>query len=151
MGLSYIARHPATAYTNVASVVFQLATTANHPITIHQFRLQSSALTSAQAIIDCQVGYYATATAGGTGGTLSPIISRNTVTPLTAFRFASATLGTTFTVVDEFQWNIAAPWEDTRGLPQTKYDVAYSSVWALILPNASGTPTISGSLVVEEM
>ena len=151
MGLAYIARHPATAYTNAASVIFQLSAGATDPMVIHQFVLQSSALTSAQAVVDVQWGYYASATAGGTSGTPAAVIKRNTIAAAAAFRYASATLGTTFTVVDEFQWNIAAPWESTNGLPQTKIEVPAAVVWALILPNASGTPTISGHVTFEEL
>jgi hypothetical protein len=149
-GLVYIAKHASTAYTNAASVVFQLTTATGSPLTIHQFKLQSNALTSAQAIVICQWGYYATGTAAGTSYTPQATVLRNTVAPATTFRFASATLGTTFTAVDEFQWNIAAPWESTNGLPASKIEVQAGKVWALILPNASGTPTISGDITFEE-
>lgn len=149
-GLTYVAKHASTAYTNAASVIFQLTAAAGSPFTIHQWKLQSSALTSAQAVVVLQWGFYATAHAAGTVYVPQALVQRNTVAPATVFRFASATLGTTFNIVDEWQWNIAAPWEDTRGLPSTKIEVQATKVWALVLPNASGTPTISGDLTFEE-
>jgi hypothetical protein len=149
-GLIYEARHPATAYTNAASVIFQLVAAAGSPFTVHQLKLQSNTLTSAQAIVTVQWGFYVTPHAAGTLLAVQPTVQRNTVSPATAFRYASATLGTTFTAVDEFQWNLAAPWEATNGLPALKYEVQAGKNWALILPNASGTPTISGTVTIEE-
>jgi hypothetical protein len=151
MGLSYIVRHPSTAYTNAASVIMQLTAGATDAFTLHQFKLQSNVLTSSQAIVICQWGYYATKTSsGGTAATPNPLTKRNTVSAATAGYYATATLGTTLTVYGEFQWNLAAPWEDTRGLIPSKIEVPAAAVWALVLPNASGTPTISGEFLIEE-
>jgi hypothetical protein len=145
-GLAYTARHPATAYTNVASVIAQLVTSADTPITIKRIQLQSGVTSSSQAVVVLQAGYYATAHAAGTTGTPQPIARRNTLAADTAFRFASATLGTTFTVVREWQWNIAMPWDEQFGDEDLNWEVPAANNWALILPNASGTPTISGAV-----
>lgn len=151
-GLSYTARHPATAYSSVAAsqVIFQLTTGATVSATIKKIELQSSAVTSGQAIYGIQWGYYATGTAGGSTTTPAPVVKRNSVAAAAAFRYASSTLGTTFTVVDEYQWNIALPFEVTNGLSQTEIEVPANTAWALLLTTQSVTPTFSGKLTFEE-
>lgn len=149
-GLGYIARHPATAYTNVASVIGQLVTSADTPITLKKMRLESGVTSAGQAVVVLQAGYYATAHAAGTTGTPQPTARRNTLSADTAFRFASATLGTTFTAIREFQWNIAMPWEWQEGDDDFIWEIPAANNWALILPNAAGTPTISGEFAFVE-
>ena len=151
-GLTYVMANTPTAITNNAWVIAQLTTAAGSPVTVHQFRLQSSALTSAQAVVTVQVGLYATGTSTNTVAlpVIKPLVQRNTVATATTPYGMTATMGTTFTILDQFQWNIAAPWEDTMGLPATKYEVQAGKVWAIILPNASGTPTINATVKFEE-
>ncbi len=145
-GLGYKARHTATAYTNAASVIFQLSTSSASPITIQRIQLQSSATTSAQSVITLQYGTYATGHAAGTTVTPQAITRRNAASSNTGVRIASATLGTTFTPIDEIQWNIALPLDLVFGLPSLQIEMAASQVFALIIPSASGTPTLSGSI-----
>jgi hypothetical protein len=151
-GLTYVMANTPTAVTNTAWVIAQITTAAGSPLTIHQFRLQSSALTSGQAVNTVQWGYYATGTSTNT--VALPVVKaethRNTIAAAFTPYGMTATMGTTFTVFDQFQWNIALPWEDTRGLVQTKIEVDAGKAWALILPNASGTPTINCTIHVEE-
>ena len=145
-GLQYTAKHASTAYTNAASVIFQLTTSSACPITINRIELQSGVTTSSQAVVTLQWGYYATGHAAGTTVTPVPLQKKNTVSPATACRIASATLGTTFTVYKEWQWNIALPFDHGLGMDALKIEVPASTVWALILPSASGTPTLSGAI-----
>ena len=149
-GLAYTARHPATAYTNVASVIAQLVTSADTPITLKKMRLEGGVTSANQGIVVVQAGFYATPHAAGTVGTPLAKARRNTLACDTAFRYASATLGTTFTVWREWQWNIAIPWEDQPGDPMLEMEIPAATNFALILPSASGTPTISGEFEFEE-
>lgn len=145
-GLTYRARHPSTAYTNVASVIAQLTTSADTPITINRVKLQANVISSGQAIVVVQFGVYATGHAAGTTGTPLATQRRNTLAADTTFRYASATLGTTFTAIDEFQWNTAMPWEDVMGMEEIKIEIPAASVFAIIFPSGPGTPTVSGSI-----
>jgi hypothetical protein len=151
-GLGYIARHPAVAYGSVAAsqVIFQLTAAAGDPLTIKKIKLQSSAVTSGQAIYGLQWGFYVTGHAAGTS--LTPLANnqRNGTATSAAFRYASATLGTTFTIIEEFQWNIALPFEETEGLPVSEIEVKGAGVWAMLLTTQSITPTLSGSVLYEE-
>jgi hypothetical protein len=149
-GLQYTAKHAATAYTNAASVVFQLTTSAACPITINRVELQSSVTTSSQAVVVLQWGYYATPHAAGTSVTPLTLTKKNTVSSATACRIASATMGTTFTPYREWQWNIALPFDHVLGMDALKIEVPAATTWALILPSASGTPTLSGAIDYSE-
>lgn len=145
-GLQYTARHTATAYTNAASVIYQLVTSAACPITLNRIQLQSSVTTSSQAVVTLQAGWYATAHAAGTSVTPAALQKKNTVSSATACRIASATMGTTFTPLYEWQWNIALPFDLVLGMDSLKIEVPAATTFALILPNASGTPTLSGAI-----
>jgi len=149
-GLAYTFRHTATAYTNAASAVFQMTTSAACPITINRIELQSAVTTSSQAVVVLQWGTYVTAHAAGTSYTPKPLVPKNTVSSATACRFASATLGTTFAVYKEWQWNIALPFDHVLGMDPLKIEIPAATTWALILPNASGTPTLSGAIDYSE-
>ena len=145
-GLQYTAKHASTAYTNAASVIFQLTTSAACPITINRIELQSGVTTSSQAVVVLQWGWYAAAHAAGTAVTPAPLQKKNTVSAATACRIASATMGTSFTAVREWQWNIALPFDHVLGMDSLKIEVPAATTWALILPAASGTPTLSGAI-----
>lgn len=149
-GLTYKARHLNTAYTNVANVIMQLTTSADTPITIHRFKLQANVISSGQAIVVVQYGTYATGTGGGTSATCVATQRRNTLAADTAFRYASTTMGTTFTTFDEFQWNTAMPWEDVMGMESLKLEIPAATAFAIIFPSGPGTPTVSGSIDFEE-
>lgn len=145
-GLSYHAMHTATAYTNVASVIYQLTTSADTPITLEQVKLQSNATSSGQSVVRVQFGTYATGHAAGTTVTPTSTQRRNTLAADTVVRIASATLGTTFTALREFQWNIAMPFEEQFGWEEIKMEIPAATAFAIILPAASGTPTLSGGV-----
>lgn len=149
-GLAYTAHHPATAYTNAASVIAQLVAAAGVPITLKRLELQANVISSGQAIAVVQLGSYGTPHAAGTVGTLQPIMRRNSVSPQTAFRYASATLGTTFMPWKTWQWNLAIPWEQQFGDEALEFQIAGAGNCALILPSAIGTPTLSAALDIVE-
>ena len=146
-GLDYTVRHTATAYSNAVSVIFQGVTSAACPITINRIELQSAVTTSSQAVVVIQWGIYTGAAhAAGTPVTPKALAPKNTLSSATAWRIASATLGTTFAVYKEWQWNIALPFDHVLGMPSLKIEVPAATVWALVLPAAAGTPTFSGSV-----
>jgi len=151
-GRHYVMANAPTAITNNAWVIAQLTCGATQPLTVHQFRLQTNVLTSAQTVVTVQVGTYATGTSTNTVAlpVIKPLETWNTIAASATPYGMTATLGTTFTILDQFQWNLALPWEDTRGLQPSKYDVQSTKVWAIILPNASGTPTLNASVMFEE-
>ena len=151
-GLGYVMSNTPTAITNNAWVIAQYITSASNPITVLQFRLQTANLTSAQSVVTVQWGYYATGTSTNTVAlpVVKPIVKRNNVTAAGTPYGMTATMGTTFTIYDQVQWNTAAPWEDTMGLEPLKIEVPVSTAFAIILPNASGTPTMNCTLKFEE-
>jgi hypothetical protein len=146
-GLAYTARHPATAYTNVASVIMQLVASADTPLTVKKMQLQSGVTSAGQAIVVLQAGRYVTPHASGTTGTPQAINRRAaSIAAEATFRFASATLGTTLTIFKEWQWNIAMPWEEQFGDEDLDFEIPAGDNFVLLLPNASGTPTLSGGI-----
>lgn len=150
-GIPFTARAPSTAVTNAATVLVQATPSSASPITIHKIKLQSNTLTSSQAIAVVQWGFYATGTGSGTAITpVCPIKRLSGVSSNTVFKSFTTTMGTTFTVLDEVQWNICAPWDETFGMSELKIEVPASQAFAIILPNASGTPTINVTLQYSE-
>ena len=151
-GRHYVMANAPTAITNNAWVIAQLTCGATQPLTVHQFRLQTNVLTSAQTVVTVQVGTYATGSAVGAiqTATLKPIETWNTIAASATPYGMTTTLGTTFTCINAFQWNLALPWEDTRGLQPSKYEVQATKCWAVILPSPAGTPTLSGTVLIEE-
>jgi hypothetical protein len=142
----------ATAITNAATVVAQGTPSAAVPIRIHRIELQTNQTGSTQSIIPLQMGTYTTGTStGGATPTPSPTLRRNTVAAASAWRVLTATMGTTFALLQEWQWNGATPFDMVFGKDATVPEIEVSKPWALIIPSASGTPTVSGSITFEEM
>jgi hypothetical protein len=140
-----------TAITNAATVIAQLTCSAGKPIRLKRIELQSNQTGSTQAIIPVSLGTYATATStGGVTPTAKPVDAGNTVAAATTVRALTATLGTTFTQLDEWQWNGANPFDMVFGLSETQYEFAVSTKVALIIPAASGTPSLTGKITFEE-
>lgn len=149
-GLQFVARATATAVTNAPTVLLQATPSSASPITLNRFKLQSNVISSSQAIVQVQYVFYATGTGSGTTITPVALTKRMTVASNTAFRSFTTTMGTTPTVIAEFQWNTAMPWEDVLGMDSLKIDVNASQAFAVILPAASGTPTLSMTLEYTE-
>lgn len=150
--LGYTSRHPKSTYTNATWVIFQLATTASVVATLRNLKLQSAAKSDSQLVLSLQAGYYATAHAAGTSITPSPTMKRNSIAAVSAVRVASVTMGTTFTPIRDYQWNIAMPFEQNFDDPGLEWEIPVSTVWALIIAAAPGAvpADISGSLDHEE-
>lgn len=140
-----------TAITNAATVLAQLTCSAGKPVRLKRIELQSNQTGSTQAIIPVSLGTYTTATStGGVTPTPKAVDRGNTVAAATAARCLTATLGTTFAQLDEWQWNGANPFDMVFGLSETQYEFAVSSIIALIVPSASGTPSLTGKITFEE-
>lgn len=142
----------ATAITNAPTVVWQATAQAIVPVRIYRIELQSNQTGSTQTVIPLQLGTYATGTAaGGLTPTPNPVIQRNSVAAVTAFRTLTATMGTTFTIKQDWQWNGATPFDYVMGLSALQPEITSATVWALIIPTASGTPSLTGSVWFEEL
>lgn len=140
-----------TAITNAATVLAQGTLSASKPMRLKRIELQSNQTGSTQSVITVSLGKYATATStGGVTPTAKPVDTGNTVSGSTTWRCLTATLGTTFTQWDEWQWNGANPFDMVFGLLETQYEISVSTVLALIVPTASGTPSITGKITYEE-
>ena len=141
----------ATAITNAATVVAQGTNSASKPVRLKRIELQSNQTGSTQTVIPVQLGTYATGTStAGVTPTPKAVDRGITTAASTAFRCLTATLGTTFTVIDAYQWNGANPFDMVFGLTEIQYEFAVSAVWAIIIPAASGTPSLTGKLTFEE-
>lgn len=140
-----------TAITNAATVLAQLTASAGKPIRLKRIELQSNQTGSTQSIIPVQLGTYTTATStAGVTPTPKAVDRGVTTAAATAARCLTATLGTTFAVIDSYQWNGANPFDMVFGLTEIQYEFAVSSIVALIIPSAAGTPSITGKLTFEE-
>lgn len=141
----------ATAITNAATVVWQATVAAGKPIRIKRIELQSNQTGSTQTVIPLQLGTYATGTStAGVTPTPRAVDRGITTAASTAFRCLTATLGTTFTINKDWQWNGATPFDMVFGLQEIQLEYAVSTVVALIIPSASGTPSLTGNVVFEE-
>lgn len=140
-----------TAITNAATVVWQATLSAAKPIRLKRVELQSSQTGSTQAVISLQLGTYATGTSTA-GVTPTPkAVDRGISTAAsTAFRCLTATLGTTFTFLDGWQWNGANPFDMVYGLTEIQTEFAVSTVVAMIIQTAAGTPSLTGKVTFEE-
>jgi len=151
-GLSYRVNIAATAITNVATVVIQGTNSATVPIALQRVEFQSNQTGATQTVIPLQFGTYATASgAGGVVPVASAIERRNSTAATTVFRALTATLGTTFTILEEYQWNGATPFDMVYGKELSAPVIQAVIVWAWIIPSAAGTPTISGKVTFEEL
>ena len=141
----------ATAITNAATVVAQLTVSAGKPIRLKRIELQSNQTGSTQTVIPLQLGTYATGTSTA-GVTPTPRATNRGISTAasTAARCLTATLGTTFTINNDWQWNGATPFDMVFGLLETQPEYAASTVVAVIIPAASGTPSLTCKLTFEE-
>lgn len=141
-----------TAITNAATVIAQLTTSASKPIRLKRIELQSNQTGSTQSIISLQLGTYATGTStGGVTPTPRAVDRGITTAASTAVRCLTATLGTTFTVFDAYQWNGANPFDMVYGLTEIQWEFPVSTALAIIIPSAPGsTPSLTGKITYEE-
>jgi hypothetical protein len=141
-----------TAITNAATIVWQATLTASKPIRLKRIELQSNQTGSTQTIIPLQLATWTTASgAGGVTPTPRAVDRGVTTAAVTAFRCLTATMPTTLLIVDdEWQWNGANPFDVVFGLTEMQHEYAVSSIVALTIPTASGTPSLTGALYYEE-
>lgn len=151
-GLFYTADLIPTAFTNVASTIFQMTAGAVNPFAIHRIELQSNQTGSTQTILQVQA-IVASAT-GSAGTTVSitprPVIRKNTVSAATAVVAGYTTPGGVSVVEHTWQWNGASPFDIVLGKEGLVFEYQATQIFALNFLTAPGTPTISGTITFEE-
>jgi hypothetical protein len=151
-GLGYTVDLVPTAFTNVSSTIFQLTAGATNPYAIHRIELQSNQTGSTQAILQVQAVIASGTGSGGT--TVSPtpraIIRKNTVSAATAAVCGYTTPGAVSLVLHTWQWNGATPFDIVLGKDIMVWEIPATQIFALNFLTAPGTPTISGSVTIEE-
>ena len=151
-GLVYFADLVPTAFTNVASTIFQMTAGATNPFSIHRIELQSNQTGSTQTILQLQM---VIASATGSGGstvsiTSRPVIRKNTVTAATTVVAGYTTPGAISVIEHTWQWNGATPFDIVFGKDIMVPEVQAAQILALNFLTAPGTPTISGTITFEE-
>lgn len=141
-----------TAITNAPTVLAQGTLAATKPVRLKRIELQSNQTGSTQSVIQLQLGTYTTGTSTAGVQPVAKAVDRGVTTAaLTLWRCLTATMGTTFAVLDGWQWNGANPFDMVFGLTEIQYEFAISAIIALIIPTAPGsTPSISGKITFEE-
>lgn len=152
-GLGYFVDLVPTAFTNTASTIFQLTAAAGSPFSIHRIELQSNQTGSTQAILQVQMVIASATGSAGTTLSITPraVIRKNTTTAATAAISGYTTPGAVSVVLHTWQWNGATPFDIVNGKDIIVPEIAAGQIWALNFLTAPGTPTISGTVHIEEM
>lgn len=151
-GLGYIANLVPTAFTNVASTIFQLTAGATNPFAIHRIHLESNQTGSTQTVLQVQMVIASATGSGGTTLSITPraIIRKNTVASATTAISGYTTVGATSVVLDGWQWNGASPLDWVNGKDILVPEIQATQILALNFLTGPGTPTISGGVYFEE-
>jgi hypothetical protein len=151
-GLGYVADLVPTAFTNVASTIFQLTAGSTSPFAIHRIELQSNQTGSTQAILQVQAVIASGTGSSGTTVSITPrsVIRKNTVAAATSCVAGYTTPGATSVVLHSWQWNGATPFDIVLGKDIMVWEIPSTQIFALNFITAPGTPTISGSITFEE-
>lgn len=151
-GLGYLVNLPPTGWPNSASTIFQLTAAAGSPFAIHRIQLQSNQTGSTQSIMSVQMVIASATGSAGTTLAITPraIIRKNTTTAATAAISGYTTPGAVSIILDGWQWNGANPIDIVNGKDILIPEIAAGQIWALNFLTAPGTPTISGSVSIEE-
>lgn len=151
-GLGYVADLVPTAFTNVASTIFQMTAAAGAPFGIHRIELQSNQTGSTQAVLQIQAIVASGTGSGGTTASITPraVIRKNTVASATTCVAGYTTPGAASVVLHSWQWNGATPFDIVLGKDIMVWEIAAGQIFALNFITAPGTPTISGSVTFEE-
>lgn len=138
--------------TAAATVILQGTNSAAKPIRLKRIQMQSNNTGSTQQVVTVSLGYYATGTAGGTTPVAVPVDEGLTgvYSPTTVFKSVTTTLGTTFTNKMTWQWNTANPFDIVDGLLELQDEFPASKVWAIILPTAPTSFSLTGTVNFEE-
>lgn len=152
-GLGYVADLVPTAFTNVASTIFQMTAAAGGPFSLHRLELQSNQTGSTQAILQVQAIIATSTGSGGSTVSVTPaaIVRKNTVASTTTVVCGYTTPGATTKVLHSWQWNGATPFDIVLGKDIMVFEIAAGQIFALNFITAPGTPTISGTVTFEEM
>lgn len=153
VGLGYMADLAPTAFTNVASTIFQLTASAACPFSVHRLELQSNQTGSTQAILQVQMVIASATGSGGVTTSITPraIIRKNTTAAATGVVSGYTTPGAISVVLHTWQWNGATPFDIVFGKDVIVPEVAAGQILAVNFLTAPGTPTISGTVSFEEM
>lgn len=151
-GLGYFVDLVPTAFTNVASTIFQLTAGAVNPFSVHRLELQSNQTGSTQAILQVQMVIASGTGSGGTTLSITPraVIRKNTTASATSCVSGYTTPGATSIVLHTWQWNGANPLDIVFGKEITVPEIQATQILGLNFLSAPGTPTISGTLTLEE-
>ena len=152
-GLGYEVNLVPTAFTNVASTIFQLTAASGSPFAIHRLQLQSNQTGSTQAILQVQAIIASGTGSGGTTVSITPraIVRKNTTSASTTAVAGYTTPGAASVILNTWQWNGATPFDIVLGKDIMTYEVTGGGIFALNFLTAPGTPTISGTITIEEM
>lgn len=153
LGLGYFVDLAPTAFTNTASTIFQLTAAAGSPFSVHRMELQSNQTGSTQAILQLSL-YIASATgSGGSTTSITPraVIRKNTTAAATAAISGYTTPGAVSLVLHSWQWNGATPFDIVNGKDIIVPEIVAGQILCLGFLTAPGTPTISGTIQIEEM
>jgi hypothetical protein len=115
--------------------------------------LQSNQTGSTQAILQLQMVIASGSGSGGTTLSITPraVIRKNTTAAATAAISGYTTPGAVGTVLHSWQWNGATPFDIVNGKDIIVPEITAGTILALNFLTAPGTPTISGTLHIEEM
>ena len=151
-GLGYVADLAPTAFTNVASTIFQLTAGSVNPVGIHRIELQSNQTGSTQSILQVQAVIASGTGSGGTTTSITPraVVRKNTVAAAAAVVAGYTTPGAVSVVLHTWQWNGATPFDIVFGKDIMVLEIPATQIFALNFLTAPGTPTISGSITFEE-
>jgi hypothetical protein len=151
-GLAYTVDLAPTAFTNTASTIFQLTAGSVNPFAIHRIELQSNQTGSTQAILQVQAVIASATGSGGSTTSITPkaVIRKNTVSAATAAVSGYTTPGAISQVLHTWQWNGATPFDIVLGKDIMVWELPATQIWALNFLTAPGTPTISGTITIEE-
>lgn len=151
-GLAYFADLAPTAFTNVATTIFQLTAGATNPVSLHRLELQSNQTGSTQTILQVQMVIASATGSGGATTSITPraVIRKNTVAAASTVISGYTTPGAVSLVLHTWQWNGATPFDIVFGKDIMVPEVQATQIIALNFLTAPGTPTISGTLTFEE-
>lgn len=152
LGLGYNVDLAPTAFTNVASTIFQLTAAAGSPFGIHRVQLQSNQTGSTQAILQIQLAIASATGSAGSTTSITPraIVRKNTTAAATAAISGYTTPGAISIVLQTIQWNGATPLDLVNGKDILVPEVAAGQIFVVNFLSAPGTPTISGTISIEE-
>ena len=137
-----------------AFVILQGTNSSSKPTRIKRFTMGSNNTGSSQQAVQISFGYYATGTStGGSVPVSTPVDEGLTgvYTGSTVFRAGTATMGTTFTQKQSWQWLTCNPFDLLEGMLEVQDELPASKCWAFIMPTGPGVAfTLAATLYFEE-